>query len=270
MIGVSLFVPSGGMPVAPLKVAAVEGGGPRGLTAEQAAGAGVLTRTLGASGSLVGPFGIVLWPEDVIALPGGAGDVGIEEELGDEARNLGATLIVGATILEHTRFKNEMLVFSPRGVLVSSYEKIHPVPFGEYVPVRGLLRHFVSLNSVPLDAIAGHAPGVVRIGDERVGLAVSYEAFFPGLARSTVRLGAEALLVPTNTASYASAQLPAEELAASRLDAIATGRDLLQAATVGYSADRHPRPDRLAPSLASGTAGNTRRHARAAVGHDPL
>ena len=254
VIGVALLAPSGGVPLASLRVAAVEGGGPRGLTAEQAAGAGVLTRTLGAAGSLVGPYGVVLWPEDVLALPGGASDVVTEDQLGDEARDLRATLIVGATILDHARFKNEMLVFSPRGVLVSSYEKIHPVPFGEYVPWRGLLRHFVSLNSVPLDAIAGHAPGVVRIADHRVGLVVSYEAFFPGLARSTVRRGAEALLVPTNTASYASAQVPAEELAASRLDAIATGRDVLQAATVGYSAIITPSGS-VGSELGFGTSG---------------
>jgi apolipoprotein N-acyltransferase len=42
--------------------------------------------------------------------------------------------------------------------------------------------------------------------------------------------------VPTNTASYASSQVPDQELAASRLQAVSTGRDLLQAASTGYSA----------------------------------
>jgi apolipoprotein N-acyltransferase len=51
-----------------------------------------------------------------------------------------------------------------------------------------------------------------------------------------VRAGGELLVVETNTASYATDVIPAAELAASRLQAIAEGRTLVQAATTGYSA----------------------------------
>jgi apolipoprotein N-acyltransferase len=115
-------------------------------------------------------------------------------------------------------------------------EKTHAVPFGEYVPLRGLLGHFFSLRAVPFDAVVGRGRGVLAVGRTRVGVLISFETFFPGRGREEARSGAELLVVPTNTASYASRQLPAEELAATRLQAVASGRYALQAATTGYSA----------------------------------
>ena len=64
----------------------------------------------------------------------------------------------------------------------------------------------------------------------------SFEDFFADRARSGVRAGGELLVVETNTASYATDVIPAEELAASRIQAVAFGRDLVQSATTGYSA----------------------------------
>jgi len=65
---------------------------------------------------------------------------------------------------------------------------------------------------------------------------VSYEVFFPDRGRSGVRAGGQLIVVPTNTSSYPSEQAPAQEIAASRLQAIEEGRDLLQVAPTGYSA----------------------------------
>ena len=75
----------------------------------------------------------------------------------------------------------------------------------------------------------------------RFAVLVSYEVFFPDRGRSGVRAGGQLILVPTNTSSYSSEQAPAQEIAASRLQAIEEGRDLLQAAPTGYSAviDNH-------------------------------
>jgi apolipoprotein N-acyltransferase len=74
-----------------------------------------------------------------------------------------------------------------------------------------------------------------------VAVLVSYEVFFPDRGRAGVRAGGQLIVVPTNTSSYSSEQAPAQEIAASRLQAIEEGRDLLQAAPTGYSAvvDNH-------------------------------
>jgi apolipoprotein N-acyltransferase len=65
---------------------------------------------------------------------------------------------------------------------------------------------------------------------------VSYEVFFADRGRIATRAGAQMLIVPTNTASYSTSQVPTQEIAASRLQAIAEGRDLVQASPTGFSA----------------------------------
>ncbi len=65
---------------------------------------------------------------------------------------------------------------------------------------------------------------------------VSYEVFFAVSGRASTRAGAQLLVVPTNTSSYSTSQVPTQEVAAAQLQAIEEGRDLLQAAPTGYSA----------------------------------
>jgi apolipoprotein N-acyltransferase len=69
-----------------------------------------------------------------------------------------------------------------------------------------------------------------------LGAMVSYEVFYADRGRSSVRAGAQLLIVPTNTSSYATSQVPTQEIAASEIQAVQQGRDLLQAAPTGYSA----------------------------------
>jgi apolipoprotein N-acyltransferase len=60
--------------------------------------------------------------------------------------------------------------------------------------------------------------------------------FFGDRSRSAVRSGAALVLVPTNAASYQTSQVPDQEVAAARLRASETGRDVVQAAPTGFSA----------------------------------
>jgi apolipoprotein N-acyltransferase len=65
---------------------------------------------------------------------------------------------------------------------------------------------------------------------------VSYEVFYAQRGWITTRAGAQLLVDPTNTSSYLTSQVPTQEIAAARLQAIAEGRDVVQAAPTGYSA----------------------------------
>ena len=116
------------------------------------------------------------------------------------------------------------------------FDKVHRVPFGEYVPGRWLIRHFVSLGVIPRDAIPGHGTGTLATAAGPVGIVISFEVFFPERARSAIRGGGQVLLVPTNTASYTTTQVPAAELAADRIRAWETGRDVAMVAPTGWSA----------------------------------
>ncbi|HXX91627.1 MAG TPA: apolipoprotein N-acyltransferase [Acidimicrobiales bacterium] len=239
--------PDGGPAVGTVQAAAVQGGGVRGLRKAQVDPTVVYVRQLEASSLLPPPTGagpprLVLWPEDVVALDQPLVGSPQAEALGNLAVSLGASLLVGVTEPAPGRhFLNEVVAFGPDGRIVAHYEKVHRVPFGEYVPARSFFEHLADLSGVPLDAVPGHGDGVLRTPAATVGAMVSYEVFFPDRARIPVRAGAELLVVPTNTSSYATTQVPTQEIAASRLRAIEEGRDLVQAAPAGYSAviDNH-------------------------------
>jgi apolipoprotein N-acyltransferase len=245
MIGLALFAlvgalaPDGGPSVRTLSVALVQGGGRRGLDKQQVAPATVFaaqvraTRTLAARGPAPS---LVVWPEDVIALSGPLRESAEGRAMSLMARQLDTTLIAGVTEpTSLSSFRNEIVVWAPDGRIVDVFEKVHRVPFGEYVPYRSFIAHFANLSGVPTDAIPGHGTGLLQTPAGPLGTLVSFEVFYAGRSRTSVRAGAELLIVPTNTSSYASAQVPTQELAADAVQAVETGRDLVQSAPTGYS-----------------------------------
>ncbi|HXQ61763.1 MAG TPA: apolipoprotein N-acyltransferase [Acidimicrobiales bacterium] len=234
--------PDGGSGVARLRVAAVQGGGVRGLRKAEVSPASVFEAHQTATGEIRtedggDPPALVVWPEDVVSLDGPLAGSPAEATLAATARHLHATLTVGVTeTVSATSFRNEIVAFAPDGTVAARYEKVHRVPFGEYVPDRAFFAHLANLSAVPLDAIAGHGDGVLDTPAGPLGAMVSYEVFFADRGRVATRAGAHLLIVPTNTASYSTSQVPSQEIAASRLQAIAEGRDLVQASPTGFSA----------------------------------
>jgi apolipoprotein N-acyltransferase len=197
----------------------------------------VFDRHLEASQSLQPPLDLVVWPEGVLQSHDPLATSDEASEVSDLAQRLGATVLVGVEQDVGTHhYLNEVVAWGPDGKIHGTYVKNHLVPFGEYVPWRSFLSKFFNLAEVPLDAIAGHSPGFLRTPAAPLGIMISYEVFFDERARSGVRAGGQVLVVPTNTASYRSSQVPTQELAAARLRAWETGRWLLQVTPTGYSA----------------------------------
>jgi apolipoprotein N-acyltransferase len=228
---------AGGTGGSHIRVAIVQGGGRRGLDQLQVPPSAVLSAAVKATAQV--PLGaqLILWPEDVVALNGPLVGSSTEAELSQIAVAHRATLVAGVTYpVGSTQFRNEIVAFSPAGRLVATFEKVHRVPFGEYVPWRSFFRHLADLKDIPRDAIAGHGSGMIATPAGRMAVLVSYEVFFANRGRSGVRASGQVILVPTNTSSYANSQAPAQEIAASRLQAIEEGRYVLQAAPTGYSA----------------------------------
>ena len=219
-----------------LVAAAVQGGGKRGLRAIYGDPAQVFLAQLRASTKVETPVDLVVWPEDVIDVEHVRGSPQAAA-VGRVAQDVNATVVAG--IVEDSgpdHFANAALAWAPDGNVVARYDKVHRVPYGEYIPFRGLVKHLANLDAVPRDAVAGHGPGVLHTGAGRLGVAISYEVFFADRARIAVRHGAEVMLVPTNASSFSTGQVPAQELAAGRLRAMETGRWVVQSAPTGYSA----------------------------------
>jgi len=246
--------PDGGAAVRALHVAAVQGGGRRGFSKEQVDPASVFAAQLSASSDLVaappGRLDLVVWPEDVISLPGPLAGSPDAATMAGVARRLRATLVAGVTeTVSTSAFRNRIVAWGPNGHVEATYEKVHRVPFGEYVPLRGFFAHFASLQAVPLDEVPGRGSGLLRTPAAPLGALDSFEVFYADRGRSSVRAGAELLVVPTNTSSYATSQVPDQEVAADRLQAVEEGRDLVQAAPTGYSTVVDHRGDVLVRSV---------------------
>lgn len=235
------FAPNGGPAVRHLTIASIQGGGKRGFDKEQVSPATVFAAQLSATYEMeqldrAHTPQLLLWPEDVISLVGPIQGSAEGATMAQLASHLHTTIIAGVTsTISSSAFDNMAVVWAPDGNIVATYEKVHRVPFGEYVPYRSFFSHFANLSRVPLDAVPGHGSGMVNTPVGKVGIMISYEVFYSNRSLPAVRAGAQVLLVPTNTSSYAASQVPTQEVAADEIQATEEGRDLVQAAPTGYS-----------------------------------
>ena len=235
-----LVAPDGGAPLGTVRVALVQGGGQRGLSKEQISPSSVLAAQLAATFAVADahpPPALVLWPEDVVALDrplAGSPQAALLSRL---ARQLHTTLVVGVTEpASTTSFRNEVVAWGPNGHIVGVFEKVHRVPFGEYVPLRSFFSYFADLSGVPVDAVPGHGTGLMRTPAAPLGLLVSFEIFYAGRSHESVRAGAHSWPFLQTRPPTAPPRCPTQEIAAAIVQAVETGRDLVQAAPTGFSA----------------------------------
>lgn len=234
--------PSGaGGHLPPLRVALVQGGGPRGTRAIHTNPQIVFDRHLQASAGIRTPVDLVVWPEGVLQSHRNFRDTVDAADIAGLAQALHATMLVGVEQdVPVKRYLNEVVAWAPSGRIVGHYVKNHLVPFGEYIPDRALVSRFFNVSDVPYDAIPGHGPGFLRTPAAPLAIMISYEVFFDSRARGGVRAGGQVLVVPTNTASYRSTQVPTQEVAADRMRAVETGRWLVQVTPTGYATVVNP------------------------------
>ena len=219
-----------------LRVAAVQGGGEQGTSALEVPPRLVTERHLEATRSIPddADLALVLWPENTIDVDVFEGSE-IYDAIVAEAVRLDAPIAVGVT--EEPRVNSQILV-APDGEIVGRYVKVRRVPYGEYVPLREMLEAIgAPVGQVGRDAVAGTGPAVLDLPDgTRIGVVISWEVFFAGRAREGVKLGAEAIINPTNGASYTGTIVQSQQVASSRLRAIENGRWVVQAAPTGFTA----------------------------------
>ena len=110
------------------------------------------------------------------------------------------------------------------------------MPFGEYIPFRGLLTKFITrLDQIPRDFYRGTFDSVLDLGPVRVGDVICFEVAYDGLIRDAITEGGQLLVVQTNNATYTGTGQLEQQFAISRYRAIETGRYVVVAATNGIS-----------------------------------
>jgi apolipoprotein N-acyltransferase len=182
----------------------------------------------------------VIWPENAISITNQGLFVDSSEytEIAQQAQRLNVPFIVGITEdAGEGQFTNAQVVVNPDGSITGRYDKVRRVPFGEYIPMRSLLKALgAPTDLVPRDARAGDSRGWLDVADTRASVAISWEIFFGGRVNEGIADGATFIINPTNGSSYTWTILQTQQIAASRLRALEQGRDVVQISPTGFSA----------------------------------
>jgi apolipoprotein N-acyltransferase len=232
----------------PVRVTVVQGGGPQGTHAAETSRDNVFERHLQATGTIApGSADLVLWPENVIDVVTFAGSPELSQ-VAAEAKRIGAPIAVGVTEdVPGDRFVNSQMIVTPDGQIFDRYDKVRRVPFGEYMPLRGLLHAIgAPTDLVPRDAVPGSDPAVLHLPDgTTMAVVISWEVFFGGRVNDGVAHGGQFIINPTNGSSYTWTVLQSQQIASSRLRAMEQGRWVAQASPTGFSAFITPSGDVL-------------------------
>ncbi|MGW1006558.1 apolipoprotein N-acyltransferase [Streptomyces sp. NPDC002520] len=179
----------------------------------------------------------VLWPEnssdiDPFAYPDAAAVIE------GAAKAVGVPLSVGGVVESDGKLLNEQILWDPAKGPVQTYDKRQIQPFGEYLPLRGLVGAINKnwTGMVRQDFSRGTEPGVFDIHGTKVGLATCYEAAFDWAVRDTVTHGAEMISVPSNNATFDRSEMTYQQLAMSRIRAVEHSRTVTVPVTSGVSA----------------------------------
>ncbi|MFN2539938.1 MAG: apolipoprotein N-acyltransferase [Mycobacteriales bacterium] len=180
---------------------------------------------------------LVIWPENASDLDPYTDPVAARDIQG-AVDDVGVPVLVGAVTDGPGRFvSNRGIVWEPRTGAGPSYVKRHPVPFGEYIPFRSLVRKVTDkVVLVPRDFARGSRPGVLQVGPSRIADVICFEIAYDGVVRDAVRGGGRLLVVQTNNATFGRSGETTQQLAMSRLRAVELARAVVVAATSGESA----------------------------------
>jgi apolipoprotein N-acyltransferase len=196
---------------------------------------------------------MIIWPE--AAVPGILGeDVRIYKEVYSLAKEIKIPLLTGAVVKDRGNYFGSALLIDTTGVIVSRYDKLHRVPFGEYIPLKNVLPFLETIVpigdiqrgieytvfSYPVSPLVGYSVQptnqLTDNGPTKFAVLDCFEDVFPNLAREFVKRGAGFLVNITNDAWYKETSAPWQHLQASVFRAVENRVYLARAANTGISA----------------------------------
>jgi len=135
---------------------------------------------------------------------------------------------------------NSAVLLAPSGQREFTYDKIHLVPFGEYVPLRKYLFFAHSL----IDSIGDFTPGreysVGALPGGRFSVFICYEAIFSSEIRRFAKNGAQLLINISNDGWFGHSSAPPQHLMMARVRAVENHRWLLRCTNTGFTVDVDP------------------------------
>ena len=188
---------------------------------------------------------LIAWPES--PAPFYSNDPAFRKAIGSLAKNANSWMVVGSVGAQNVSNRatqaenfNSAALVSPSGDWGARYDKVHLVPFGEYVPFKS----FFGFASGLTKEVGEFSQGVVRAplqaGDEELGVFICYESIFPDEVRRFAANGAQVFVNVSNDGWYGDSGAYAQHLKQARMRAIENDRWLLRDTNTGVTAAIDP------------------------------
>jgi len=191
-------------------------------------------------------YDLIVWPES--PSPFYTNDPLFRDAVSEMARQSGTWVVAGAIGItpamhsgaDSSQLFNSAALVSPQGEWLGRYDKVHLVPFGEYLPFPRLFAFAGGLTKEVGEFQRGGSRVPLDAGNERFGLFICYESIFPDEVRQFPLRGAQALVNISNDGWYGDSGAWREHLQETQMRAIENGQWLLAVTNTGITASIDP------------------------------
>ncbi|MHB8217365.1 MAG: apolipoprotein N-acyltransferase [Candidatus Sulfotelmatobacter sp.] len=196
--------------------------------------------------SKTGKMDLIVWPES--PAPFFTNDPLFRDPVSQMARDAHSWVVTGAigtkpaahSGTSASQVFNSAALINPSGDWAARYDKIHLVPFGEYLPFPRLLAFAGGLTREVGEFQTGASRVPLDAGSTKLGVFICYESVFPGEVREFADQGAQVLVNLSNDGWYGDSGAYAQHLNQTRMRAIENGRWILSATDTGVTASIDP------------------------------
>jgi apolipoprotein N-acyltransferase len=182
--------------------------------------------------------GLIVWPETAFPayFPSGTE---LDAEVLAVPQEASTYLLFGSLSLKKKKkvfsVYNSAYLLSPQRRILGRYDKIHLVPFGEYVPLSSRFPFFSALAGIG-NITPGKETVIFQLPRAQFGVLICFEVIFPELSREVVRKGADFMVTITNDAWFGRTSAPSQHLVQATFRSIENRIWLVRAANTGISA----------------------------------
>jgi apolipoprotein N-acyltransferase len=181
---------------------------------------------------------LIVWPETATPFYYGRNKT-LSAFIEREIRHNGVYFLIGSPRVESADsqrlYFNSAYLIDPQGKIADKYDKIHLVPFGEYVPFKKYLPFLGKIVEHVGDFQTGKKGDIIQWGDVALGMQICYEGIFPELSRAMAKNGANILINITNDAWYGKTSAPFQHFSMAVFRAVENRRALVRTANTGIS-----------------------------------
>lgn len=179
---------------------------------------------------------LVVWPESPMNF-GYGGDSMLREHLAVFARTHNTSVLLNSLeAAPNAGLYNSAVLINEAGGLVTQYDKIRLLPFGEYVPLPHWMPGAGLIRGIVGDFTPGTNYQLMAVGDVRAGVFICIESAYPSIARNFTGAGADVLINISNDGYLGPTAVMRQHLANAVFRAVENGRPVLRVTNTGITA----------------------------------